>query len=81
MKKQFGYRCEHCEGVVRPKRIKREAFKHAEGFVILENIVVGVCDQCANRYYTAETLLRVRELATGKAPAERFDAVPVAHAR
>lgn len=78
---EFGYRCEHCEGTVRPKRVKREAFKYKARFVILEDVTVGVCDGCAGRFYTAETLKRVQAVATGAVPAERFDEVPVAHAR
>jgi YgiT-type zinc finger domain-containing protein len=81
MAKQFGYRCEYCEGTVREKRVEREAFKHKSGFVILEDVVIGVCDKCGNRYYSAGTLKRVQEIAEGKIPAERTEKVPVAHAR
>ncbi|MBI4459085.1 MAG: YgiT-type zinc finger protein, partial [Acidobacteria bacterium] len=44
----YGYQCEYCEGTVRPKKVKREAFKHKKGFIILEDIVRGVCDECGN---------------------------------
>ena len=77
----FGYRCEYCEGTVRPKCVKREAFKHKARFVILEDVMVGVCDECGSRFYTAETLKRVQEVATGAVAPQRFDEVPVAHAR
>ncbi len=40
----YGYRCEYCEGNVQPRQVEREAFKHKNGFVILEKIIVGVCD-------------------------------------
>ena len=78
---EFGYRCEHCEGTVHPKTVKQEAFKHKLRFVILEDVTVGVCDSCGSRYYSAELLKRVQELATGAIAPERFDEVPVAHAR
>lgn len=78
---QFGYRCEHCEGTVRPKRVKQEAFEHKLRFVILEDVTIGVCDSCGSRYYSAESLKRVQELATGAIAPERFDEIPVAHAR
>ena len=55
MKSQFGYPCEYCEGTVQARRVDREAFKHKAGFVILEDVEIGVCDGCDNRYYTAET--------------------------
>jgi YgiT-type zinc finger domain-containing protein len=77
----FGYRCEHCEGIVRPKRVKREAFKHKKRFVILEDLTVGVCDQCGGRFYTASTLRRVQQVATGAVDPDRFDEIPVAQAR
>jgi YgiT-type zinc finger domain-containing protein len=76
----FGYRCEYCDGTVRPKRVAREAFKHRRGFVILEDVVIGVCDVCGNRYYSAATLRRVEAIATGKVPPERTEAVSVARA-
>lgn len=65
---------------MREKRVEREAFKHKLGFVILEDVVIGVCDRCGNRYYSAATLKRVDAVATGKVPAERTEEVPVAHA-
>ena len=80
MTPQFGYRCEYCEGTVRAKRVAREVFKHKTGFVILEAVVIGVCDTCGNRYYLAETLKWVQAIATGEIPAERTEQVPVAHA-
>jgi YgiT-type zinc finger domain-containing protein len=80
MKKQFGYHCEYCEGTVRAKCVECEAFKHKSGFVILKPVTIGICDQCGNRYYTAEVLERVHAIATGKIKAERTQRVPVARA-
>jgi len=73
----YGYKCEYCDGIVREKIVKREAFKHKKGFVILENVPVGVCDKCGARYYHADLLHRVAEVATGKVTA-RAERVPVA---
>jgi len=81
MKTQFGYRCEYCEGTVREKGVEREVFKHESGFVILEDVVIGVCDKCGNRDYAAETLKRVQAIAAGKIRPERTEQVPVAQAR
>ena len=78
MTELFYYHCEFCDGIVRPIRIEREAFKHKQGFVILEDVVIGVCDQCGSRYYSAETLHRVHEVAIGHIAAERIELVPVA---
>lgn len=81
MTTQFGYQCEYCKGTVQEKSVEREAFKHKAGFVILEDVAIGVCDQCGNRYYSADTLKRVQAIATGKVLPERTIQIPVAHAR
>jgi YgiT-type zinc finger domain-containing protein len=75
----YGYKCEHCEGIVRPKKIDREAFKHKRGFIILEGITVGVCDICGIRYYSAEILHAVHDVATGAKPFDRIEEIPVSH--
>jgi YgiT-type zinc finger domain-containing protein len=60
--------------------MEREVFKHKKGFVILENVVIGVCDVCGDRYYSADILHTVHEIATGRRQPERTEAVPVAYA-
>lgn len=80
MMTSFGYQCEYCAGTVRDKQVEREAFKHKRDFVILEDVVIGICDTCGNRYYSADTLQRVQALATGVIPPDRTEQVPVAHA-
>lgn len=74
----YGYRCEYCKGIVKERIVKREAFKHCQGFVILENAPVGVCDGCGYRYYHSTLLRRVEEIATKKKAPERVEMVPVA---
>jgi len=75
----YGYPCEHCDGTVRPKKIDREAFKHKKGFIILEGITVGVCDGCGTRYYSADILHAVHDIATGAKPFDRIEKIPVSH--
>ena len=77
MKRMYGLECECCSGTVRPKKVEREAFKHKNGFIILENVTIGVCDVCGNRYYAADILHLVDEIATGVKCPERTEAVPV----
>lgn len=74
----YGYPCSYCNGTVQPRRVEREAFKHKTGFVILEHIVIGVCETCGNRYYTADLLHTVHDIATGKRQPARTEAIPVA---
>ena len=54
-----------------------ESFKHREGFVILEDVTIGICDTCGNRYYTADILHTVHEIATGEKRPNRTTEVPV----
>ena len=75
----YNYKCEYCEGTVRSKRVKREAFKHKNGFVILEDVDIGVCDVCGSRYFSADVLHAVHDVATGAKPFERTEAIPIAH--
>ena len=74
----YGYPCSYCDGTVQPRRVEREAVKHKTGFVILEHIVIGVCETCGNRYYTADLLHTVHDIATGKRQPARTEAIPVA---
>lgn len=76
----YDYKCEYCEGTVRAKTIKKEAFKHKSQFVILEDVTIGVCDICGSRYYSADVLHAVHEIATGAKAPERFEEVRVGHA-
>jgi len=73
----YGYKCEYCDGIVRERVVEREVFKHRNGFVILENVPIGVCDKCGYRYYHSTLLRRVEEIAAGKRLPERTEQVPV----
>jgi YgiT-type zinc finger domain-containing protein len=75
----YGYACEFCEGTVQPKSVKQEAFKHERRFIILEDVTIGVCDTCGSRYYTADILHAVHDIATGTRPFDRTEQIPVAH--
>ncbi len=81
MAELYGYQCEYCKGTVQPRPVKREAFKQKDGFIILEDITVGVCDVCGNRYYAADILRAVQEIAAGAKSPDRTEPVPVAHIR
>ena len=74
----YGYKCEYCDGVVKEKLVKKEVFKHKTGFVMLENVPVGVCDKCGYRYYHSTILQGVEEIANGKRLPERTETIPVA---
>jgi YgiT-type zinc finger domain-containing protein len=75
----YVHQCEYCRGTIQPRTVKREAFKHKDGFVILEDVTIGVCDTCGNRYYSVDILHAVHEIATGAKSPERTEQIPVAH--
>lgn len=77
----YGYKCEYCEGTVIEQLVEKEVFKHKSGFVMLENVPVGICDRCGYRYYHSAILQRVEEIAEGKRAPERTEAIPVVHLR
>jgi YgiT-type zinc finger domain-containing protein len=79
MRRDYGYQCEYCNGTVREKLVEREAFKDKNGFVILENVTIGICGKCGNRYYSAAILRQVQQIASGKIPPDRRDPIPVSH--
>jgi len=73
----YNFNCEHCDGVVRERREKREALRHKQSFVILEDVPIGVCEKCGARYFDASILRRVAEIGRGKIPTQRTMEIPV----
>lgn len=73
----YNFPCEHCTGTVRERRMEREAIRHKGNFVILEDVPVGICDQCGTRYYHASVLRRAAEIGRGTATPSRTINVPV----
>ncbi len=45
----YNFSCEHCDGAVRERRVEREALRHKQSFVILEDVPIGVCEKCGSR--------------------------------
>jgi YgiT-type zinc finger domain-containing protein len=73
-----GDACEYCDGTVRERLVKREVFRHKNGLVILEHVPIGICDTCGERYYSAEVLHKVHNIATGRTKPARKVTVPIA---
>ncbi|MGR3177285.1 MAG: YgiT-type zinc finger protein [Candidatus Anammoxibacter sp.] len=78
-KEMYGYKCEYCAGTVKKRLVKKEVFKHKGGFVMLEDIPVGVCDKCRYRYYHSTILKKVEDIVDGKQISQRKETIPVAH--
>ena len=73
----YDFSCEHCAGTVRERRSDREAIRHKGNFVILENVPIGVCDNCGARYFDATVLRRVAEIGRGAVPPLMTIVIPV----
>jgi len=69
--------CEYCDGTVEERVVEREVFKHKNGFVILKNVPIGVCNKCGSRYYSAKVLHEVDDITSGRRQAEE-EVVPIA---
>ena len=74
----YGYSCEYCGSLVEERLVEKEVFKHKNGFVMLENVPVGICRKCGYRYYHSTILKRVNEIGEGKQAPERTEPIPVA---
>ncbi|MBI1930146.1 YgiT-type zinc finger protein [Candidatus Poribacteria bacterium] len=70
--------CEYCDGTVRERVVEREIFKHKNGFVVLEQVPLGVCDKCGRRYYSAMVLHEIDDIATGRRQADYKEIIPIA---
>ena len=74
----YGYSCEYCGDTVKERLVKKEVFKHKNGFIMLEDVPVGICVKCGYRYYHSKILKRVDEIAEGKRVPTRTETIPVA---
>jgi YgiT-type zinc finger domain-containing protein len=77
----YGHQCEYCEGIVQSQTVRSGAFKHRDGFLILENVAIGICNNCGDRYYSADILHVVHAVATGTQVPDRTEQIPVGHLR
>jgi|GEM_PF-1255554 len=58
-------RCDYCSGNVRGKRVTVDLRIKGKLYVF-ENVPVGVCQKCGERYYRGPVLERLKELASHK---------------
>ena len=70
-------RCEYWNGIVHEGIVEREVFKNKNGFVILKNVPIGICNKCGSCYYSTKVLHEVDDVASGRRKAEE-EVVPIA---
>jgi len=54
--------CEYCGGDVKEKKVTVDIRRKEELFVF-DNVPVGVCSRCGERFYPGPTLERLNEIA------------------
>ena len=60
---RFGYQCDDCGGTVRAVRLEKEIFRRQNDFVVLHGVTIGVCNKCSCKYYSAETIKGIPQIA------------------
>jgi YgiT-type zinc finger domain-containing protein len=76
MKKLPDMPCEYCEGTIRERRV-RDDYWSGDQLVIIEDVPVGVCDRCGERYYPAAVLEKMDQIARRRSRIKRTIRVPV----
>ena len=56
--------CEYCNGLIVEKTVDMSRKSKGE-YALIENVPAGVCTECGTRYYTANVLKTVEEMARG----------------
>jgi len=58
--------------------VRKEVLRHRAGFVMLENVPIGICNICGYRYYHSTILKKVADVALGIQVPDRTENIPVA---
>ncbi len=68
--------CEYCHGNIQPKKVTvNHSYKGK--LVIIKDVPVGVCQECGQRYYAADTLNKLDTMALNSDTATERITVPV----
>ena len=67
--------CEYCGGMVRGRRVTVD-LRRGPKLVVFENVPIGVCSKCGERYYPGPTLERLDEFAQHALPGTKTLRVP-----
>lgn len=71
-----GEKCEYCDGPIVEMRVTLHR-KRAEGYILIENVPTGVCQECGARYFAANVLKTIEEHQLERQRAAREIVVPV----
>lgn len=68
--------CSFCGGEVKNKIVTVD-FRWGDDLIIIENVPVGVCKQCGEKYFTAEVSKQMEKLAIKRIEAKKERKVPI----
>ena len=72
--------CEYCDGQVKKQNVRVDHWWKSK-LVVIENVPVGVCSRCGERYYEADILRRLDRIAQGEVASVRQMKMSVADYR
>lgn len=68
--------CTYCRGEILEKKEQIDYRYHGQLF-IMENVLVGVCNQCGEKFLTADTAKKLEQAASTASQSVRTIAIPV----
>lgn len=68
--------CTYCGGEVREKQERIDYRYHGQLFII-EDVPVGVCNQCGEKFFTSEVAKKLEKVAASSHKSLKTVAVPV----
>jgi len=69
--------CEYCDSKVVERKV-RVNYWYRDKLIVIEDVPVGVCTNCGERYYDASAVKRMEKIAKEKIGIVRTITVPVA---
>ncbi len=68
--------CIYCKGEVLEQRERIDYRYHGQLFIV-ENVLVGVCTQCGEKYFTAEIAKKLEKAAASAHSSLKTVAIPI----
>ncbi|MFQ5681462.1 MAG: type II toxin-antitoxin system MqsA family antitoxin [Candidatus Omnitrophota bacterium] len=54
--------CSFCRGKVSPRIVQKDCWWGERLIAVIDNVPAGVCEQCGERYYKADTLKNIEAI-------------------
>lgn len=67
--------CYFCGGQVKEQRVSREIWWKGK-LVLIENVPLGVCQQCGHRFVAADVAKAIDSILAGQSPPDALIEVP-----